>query len=163
MRHVYTRLVSAAFISFGLAVALASPARGQNVTQPPWRGHLALASRGHPGLASVGYGVARVSPAGQGDSRHGPLRLGTDDTLATEEQGQDALATAGVPHEPASLSGGPLQPVTVEHRGRLLVLTYGSKPGAGGLMSSTDPRGESPRFVVYQGRRQIASGQFEYG
>jgi hypothetical protein len=91
------------------------------------------------------------------------LRLGTDDTLATEERGQYALATAGVPHEPASLSGGPLQPVTVEHQGRLLVLTYGPKPTGGLMVDPGPPRGESPRFVVYQGQRQIASGQFEYG
>ena len=70
---------------------------------------------------------------------------------------------AGVLQEPAQLGDGPLLPVTAEHQGRLLVLTYGPKPGAGGLASPISPRGEPPRFAVYQGQRQIASGQFEYG
>jgi len=143
MRHTHTKLVSAAVIGFALALALASvpPARGQNVAQPPWRGRPALASRGHPGLALLGY----VAP------------------VASGVQGQDAPAMAGALQEPASLSGSPLQPVTVERRGRLLVLTYGPRSAGGGLVSFTDPRGEPPRFAVYQGQRQIASGQFEYG
>ena len=69
---------------------------------------------------------------------------------------------AGVLHEPAPVSSSPLQPVTVEHRGRLLVLTYGPK-STDGLMVDPDRRREPPRFVISQGRRQIASGQFEYG
>jgi hypothetical protein len=85
------------------------------------------------------------------------------DAPATKEQGRDALATAEVPQEPAALSGGPLPPaVTVEHRGRLLVFTFG-KSAEGVLSSNAGPRGEPPRFAVYRGQRQIASGQFEYG
>ncbi len=102
---------------------------------------LALALRGHPGLALLGYGAP----------------------VASDVQGQDALATAGALQEPATRNSGPLQPVTVEHQGRLLVLTYGPKPTPGALMSFTDPRGEPPRFAVYQGERQIAAGQFEFG
>jgi hypothetical protein len=113
MRHAHTRLVSAAVICFGLAVAPTHPVRGQDVAQPPSAGE---------------------SPPG-----------------------------AGVLQPPTTLSGGPLQPVTVEHQGRLLVLTYGPKPGAGGLASPTSARGKPPRFAVYQGQRQIAAGQFEYG
>ena len=69
---------------------------------------------------------------------------------------------AGVLQEPAQLGDGPLLPVTAEHQGRLLVLTYGPKPG-GGLMADQNPRREPRRFAIYQGQRQIASGQFEYG
>ena len=151
MRHEHTRLISSVVLCFGLAVAATPPTRGQDVAQPAWRGRPALASRGHPGLALPGHGG---SVAFQMQGRG---------ALATKEQGQDALATAGVLHEPAARSGGPVQPITVEHQGRLLVLTYGPKPSAGGLVSFTDPRGEPPRFAVYQGQRQIASGQFEYG
>jgi hypothetical protein len=149
MRH--TQLLSGALVWLVLALASTAPVWGQDVAQPAWRGRPALASRGHPGLALPGHGgsVAFQMP-GRG-------------ALATKEQGQDALATAGVLHEPAGRSGGPVQPITVEHQGRLLVLTYGPKPSAGGLVSFTDPRGEPPRFAVYQGQRQIASGQFEYG
>jgi hypothetical protein len=82
------------------------------------------------------------------------------DALATNEQGRDALATAGVLQEPVITGGGPLEPITVEHRGRLLVLTYGPKPGTA---SFTGARGSAPRFAVYQGQRQIAAGRFEYG
>ncbi len=149
MRH--TQLLSGALVWLVLALASTAPAWGQDVAQPAWRGRPALASRGHPGLALLGHGG---SVAFQMQGRG---------ALATKEQGQDALATAGVLHEPAARSGGPLQPITVEHRGCLLVLTYGPKPGADGSVSFTGPRGESPRFVIYQGRRQIASGQFEYG
>jgi hypothetical protein len=134
-----------AMLLFGVMVwlVLESTAlvRGQNAARPAWRGRPALASRGHPGLALLGYGASVVS----------------------DVQGQDTSATIGVPQEPAPLRGGPLQPVTVEHQGRLLVLTYGPQPGAGALASPTSTRGEPPRFVIYQGWRQIASGQFEYG
>ena len=146
-----TQLLSGALVWLVLALASTAPAWGQDVAQPAWRGRPALASRGHPGLALLGHGG---SVAFQMQGRG---------ALATKEQGQDALATAGVLHEPAARSGGPVQPITVEHQGRLLVLTYGPKPSAGGLVSFTDSRGEPPRFAVYQGQRQIASGQFEYG
>jgi len=89
------------------------------------------------------------------------LALGS--TLASSGQNVAQAPWRGVQQEPASRSGGPLQPITAEHRGRLLVLTCGPKPGAGGSASFTGPRGEPPRFAVYQGHRQIASGQFEYG
>lgn len=52
--------------------------------------------------------------------------------------------------------------VRVEHKGRLLVLNYRS-PGAGGPQASAGTPDAPPRFVLYQGRRQIAAGQFEYG
>jgi alpha-mannosidase len=48
------------------------------VAQPPWRGRPALASRGHPGLALPDLYAS----------------------IGSEVQGQDALATAGVLHEP---------------------------------------------------------------
>ena len=64
--------------------------------------------------------------------------------------------------EPSLLGDGPLLPVTVEHQGRLLVLTYGPK-SSGGLMADSNPRREPRRFAIYRGERQIASGQFEYG
>ncbi len=69
---------------------------------------------------------------------------------------------AGVLQELVPLGDGPLLPVTAEHQGRLLVLTYGLK-SSGGLMADPNPRREPRRFVIYQGQRQIASGQFEYG
>jgi hypothetical protein len=162
MKHPHTQLAFAA--AFWLVLAWALTASGQNVAQAPWRGRPALASRGHLGLVFLSHD-APVAFHMQGQ-----------DALATKEQGRDgvpnakfrvgepqALATTGVLQEPASRSGSPLQPVTVEHHGRLLVLTYGPEPGAGGLASPTGARGEPPRFAVYQGQRQIASGQFEYG
>ena len=75
-----------------------------------------------------------------------------------------ALATAGVLQEPATLSGQSLPSmITVERHGPLLVLTYGSKSAGGGLMSNVDSRSEPPGFVVYQGQRPIATGKFEFG
>ncbi len=85
------------------------------------------------------------------------------DALATREQGRDALATAEVPQLPAALSSSPLQPITVEHRGRLLVLNYGPQPGSGGLLTNPRPRGAAPGFAIFQGQRPIVTGRFEYG
>jgi hypothetical protein len=85
------------------------------------------------------------------------------DVAQPSSAGEESPPGAGVLQEPAGFSDSPLQPVTVEHRGRLLVLTYGPKPRADGSVSFTHPRGKPPRFAVYQGQRQIASGQFEYG
>jgi len=53
--------------------------------------------------------------------------------------------------------------VEVEHKGRLLVLTYGPTSASGGRLSNAGPPGEPPGFTVYKGPRKIASGQFEYG
>jgi hypothetical protein len=130
---------AALWLALGLVLTLRAPIWGQNVAQPSWRGLPALASRGHPGLALLSHDVPEV-------------------------QGQDALATAGVLQEPASLGGGlPVPTVTVERHGRLLVLTYGPKSTGGALMSNAGPRGEPPGFTVYKGQRKVASGQFEYG
>ncbi len=85
------------------------------------------------------------------------------DVAQPPSAGGEAPRGAGVLQEPATLSSSPLQPVTVEHRGRLLVLTYGPKPGADGVTPYMAPRGTPPRFAVYRGQRQIAAGQFEYG
>lgn len=79
-------------------------------------------------------------------------------------RGQDARATTGQRPEPVIVNSKPLPPgVTVEHRGRLLVLTYGSKSAEGGLMPNVNPQDEAPGFVVWQGQRPIASGRFEFG
>jgi hypothetical protein len=69
------------------------------------------------------------------------------------------------PREPTILQGNqPSGPaVTVEHKGRLLVLTYGPTAASGVLSSNAGPRGEPPGFTIYKGQRKIASGQFEYG
>jgi hypothetical protein len=69
------------------------------------------------------------------------------------------LGIPGVPERAGFV--GPA--VEVEHKGRLLVLTYGPRPGAGGLLSNAGPPGEPPGFTVYKGQQKIASGQFEYG
>ncbi len=82
------------------------------------------------------------------------------DVAQLPSAGQESPPGAGVLQEPAPVSSSPLQPITVEHRGRRLVLTYGPKPGA---PSFTGARGSAPRFAVYQGERQIATGRFEYG
>ncbi len=143
MRDTRTRLLSGAMVWLvpGFVLALATGVWGQSVPQPLWRGHLALA-------------VSRASrPRSAG-------RMPATRVPATQVQGRDALATTGMPQEPATGSAGPLQPITVEHHGRLLVLTYGPKPGAA---SFTGVRGSAPRFAVYQGQRQIAAGQFEFG
>jgi hypothetical protein len=81
-------------------------------------------------------------------------------TLRIPASGQEAPQG-----EPVILeSGGPLLPmVTVEHKGRLLVLTYGPTSAGGGQSANADARGEPPGFTVYKGQRKIASGQFEYG
>jgi hypothetical protein len=140
MRHIGTGLLSvASAVVVTLALVSTAPVWGRGVPQPAWRGHLALA-------------VSRASrPRIAG-------RMPATRASALGAQGQDALAMAGVPQEPVADSASPLQPVTVEHRGRLLVLTYGPKPGAA---SFTGARGSAPRFVVYQGQRQIAAGRFE--
>ncbi|MCU0913212.1 MAG: hypothetical protein MUC88_01455 [Planctomycetes bacterium] len=58
--------------------------------------------------------------------------------------------------------GSPGPAVTLERQGRRLILNCpaarrDSLPVVGG------PREEPPRFAIYQGQRQLASGQFEYG
>jgi len=63
--------------------------RQELLAQPPWRGHPALASRGHPGLACPDEGIGDlVAPSNRGHEL-APAQAGdTHDT-----QGQDALAT----------------------------------------------------------------------
>jgi dienelactone hydrolase len=56
--------------------------------QPTWRGRPALASRGHPGLASTDHDASV------------PAEVQGQDALATKGQGQDALATTRVPQVP---------------------------------------------------------------
>ena len=88
------------------------------------------------------------------------LVLGSVLALRTPAGGQET------PQDGAMIvkSGGPPLPtVTVEHKGRLLVLTYGPPSAGGGLMSNAGPRDEPPGFTIYKGQRKIASGQFEYG
>jgi len=110
---------------------------------------LFLASGGHPGFAAAGNDVPVVA------------RVQGQDALATEEQGRDALATAES-QEPAS-GDGSLEPVvTANRRGRLLVLTYAPR-ATGGSTANRSSRGDRPAFAIHQGRRQVASGQFEYG
>jgi hypothetical protein len=48
--------------------------------------------------------------------------------------------------------------VTVKRQGRLLVLNY-EVPRQDAQSEPNSP----PEFAVYQGKRKIASGQFEYG
>jgi hypothetical protein len=99
----------------------------------------------------LGLVVASLSPA-QGENAAQPPPAG------------ESPPGAGAPQELTALDGGSLQPgITVERQGRLLVLTYGSKPGSGVLSSGVDPGQEPPGFVVYRGQRPIAVGQFEYG
>ncbi|MBM4024058.1 MAG: DUF3857 domain-containing protein, partial [Planctomycetes bacterium] len=62
-----------------------------DVDQASWRGRPALASRGHPGLASR---VEGVSPSNRGQDARDTKEQGQD-ALATKEQGRDALATGG--------------------------------------------------------------------
>jgi hypothetical protein len=76
------------------------------------------------------------------------------DVAQPASAGTELPPRAEVPQDPATLSAAPMEPTAmVERRGRLLVLTYICKYDAG----------ESPRFAIYKGRHQIASGQFEYG
>ncbi len=84
--------------------------------------------------------------------------------VAQPPSAEESPTVAEVLQEPTTLDGKPLPPgVTVEHRGRLLVLTYGSKSAGGGLMPNVNPQDEAPGFVVWQGQRPIASGKFEFG
>jgi hypothetical protein len=142
MKTLHARILFGA--AFGLALALV--ARGQNVAQPPWRGRPAL----------VVSRASRPRPAG---------KMPATQVLAMKEQGQDALATEKVPQEPPDANNMKNQPspITVEHRGRLLVLNYGPQPGSGGLMTNPRPRGDPPGFVIFKGQRPIITGQFEYG
>jgi hypothetical protein len=52
--------------------------------------------------------------------------------------------------------------VTVERRGRLLVLNY-KLVGTDGQPLAPSGSGGRPEFAIHQGNRKIASGQFEYG
>jgi len=116
------------------------------------------------------YAVAVGSPAQRPEDSPSDLSSAqTGDTPAAEEQGQDALATerqgrdapAAAEPGPDAGSGGPA--LTVERRGRLLVLTYGAGTAGGALAAGANPRKETPGFVVFQGLRPIAVGKFEYG
>ena len=86
--------------------------------------------------------------------------LGLVLALRTPAGGQEAPRD-----EPAILgsSGPPLPTVAVEHKGRLLILTYGPKSASGGQLSNAVSRDEPPGFTIYKGQRKITSGQFEYG
>ncbi len=100
---------------------------------------------------ALAFALLVATPAARGQNVAQPPSAG--ETL----RGADAL------QEPIIIGSESLPPaVTVEHRGRLLVLTCGKSAG-GVLSSNVSPRGQPPRFTVYRGQRQIASGQFEYG
>ena len=73
------------------------------------------------------------------------------------------IAIAG--SEPAlGATDGLLKPsVKIERQGRLLVLTYHAVDAQGAPYSTAEQRSLSPRFTIYKGQREIASGQFEYG
>jgi hypothetical protein len=59
--------------------------------------------------------------------------------------------------------GAPLrQIVRVERRGRSMVLNYELR-GRGGERYAPDNSSERPTFTVYKGKREVASGNFEYG
>lgn len=66
--------------------------------------------------------------------------------------------------KPAVLKvGAPLsQTVRAQRQGRVLALDY-ELAGTGGEKYRAGNRGEPPRFAVYKGDEEIASGRFEYG
>lgn len=66
--------------------------------------------------------------------------------------------------KPAVLTvGAPLsQTVRVQRRGSILVFNY-ELVGAGGEKYRGGNRGQPPRFAVYKGDEEIASGKFEFG
>lgn len=67
--------------------------------------------------------------------------------------------------QPATLKiGGPLKPtVQAVRRGRVLVLNFQITGIGGESYQSPRSNDRKPSFAVYQGKRKIASGQFEYG
>jgi len=79
--------------------------------------------------------------------------------------GDESPPRAGVLHEVAAaeVAGSVGPTVKLEHKGRLLVLDYRPSGSVGGQPATAGPQGEPPRFAIYRGQRQIASGQFEYG
>jgi hypothetical protein len=68
------------------------------------------------------------------------------------------------PEAPGEIKvGGPLaSSVKVTRRARVLELTYQLLDVGGREVRGTS-RGDPPKFVIYNGDRQIASGAFEYG
>lgn len=84
-----------------------------------------------------------VYHASRGPGRHeGPVEVGKQATL-----------TVGLPLR---------HTIEVERRGRLLTLDY-ALLGAGGEQYTGGDRSNPPRFKIYKGDREIASGQFEFG
>jgi outer membrane protein assembly factor BamB len=102
----------------GGVICLGVPAG--SVAPPPWRGRPARASRGHPGLAPSGDDVSDTSNA-QGQ-----------DTLATKEQGRDALATTSAGDLADWLSQLRLGRCRISQtNGLWAILKRGPLPGAG--------------------------------
>jgi len=66
--------------------------------------------------------------------------------------------------KPAALRvGAPLVPtLKVQRQGRILRLSY-QLLGVGGEAYAGGDRSKPPTFAVYKGKKQIASGQFEFG
>ncbi len=65
---------------------------------------------------------------------------------------------------PATMKvGAPLIPtVKVQREGRILRFSYELR-GEGGETYTVGDRSKPPTFAVYKGKRQVASGQFEFG
>ena len=87
------------------------------------------------------------------------------DVAQPPSAGDESPPRAGVLHEVAAAEvAGSVEPtVKLERKGRLLVLDYRPSGSVGGQPATAGPQGEPPRFAIYRGQRQIASGQFEYG
>lgn len=59
--------------------------------------------------------------------------------------------------------GAPLkQTINIERQGRVLTMSY-ALLGAGGEQYTGGDRSNPPRFIIYRGDKEIASGQFEFG
>jgi hypothetical protein len=69
------------------------------------------------------------------------------------------------PDKPCRLkAGAPLKPgVTFKRSGKILTLDYKLLDAAGRNYRASGRSADPPRFVVYQGEREIGSGTFEYG
>jgi len=94
-----------------------------------------------PVLYAAGQNVAQPPPAGA-DVR--PEVGALPEVTASETSASPGLAVA------------------LERQGRRLILNCPSAR-RDSLIVAGGPREQPPRFAVYQGRRRLASGQFEYG
>lgn len=147
-------------------ILLSAPARGQE--QDSAVGELKLEGQGIEKLVLWSGGGSRKEFNRPGESL--TLPVGTYTLREVRLEGgyvsdvRQPFTVTVTTDKPAVLTvGAPLsQTVRVDRRGSILVFNY-ELVGAGGEKYRGGNRGEPPRFAVYKGDEEIASGRFEYG